>query len=136
MDKLKELQLMICTSNGIRFGFDLEQISEILEFRSADNPDIDLICLQKKLQLKIDPRKLKSKKVLTLKATKSSAITINEPEEIRKIPIEKIAPIPELIRRITITNPIWGVIAEENEFIFILDAPLVVAKNPIADLKK
>ena len=49
---------------------------------------------------------------------------------------KKIAPIPELIRRMTITNPIWGVVAEENEFIFILDASLVVAKNPIADLKK
>lgn len=132
--RFEELQLLILNIAGVRFGVDMEQISEIIELEQANQKEFNIVKFDENLSFRGLAVTYKSPKVLLLKDEFSSAILVEQPEDMVSISIDSVQPLPPLLA-CQKAFPIWGATLLDDEVVLLVDCYRLVASEPVATVE-
>lgn len=132
--RFEELQLLILNIAGIKFGVDMEQVSEIMELEQANQKEFSIVKFDENLPFRGLAVTYKLPKVLLLKDEFSSTILIEQPEDMVSISIDSVQPLPPLLacRK---ASPIWGVTLLDDEVVLLVDCYRLAASEPVATVE-
>ncbi len=107
---------------GVKLGADVEQIEEMLEPDQAKERLIHLFRFHEELSFFNRQVRYQSPKVLVIKnESVPSGVVIDEPEDIKTISLDLIAPMPPLIEACINPPVIWGVAIIDDDMVLLMD---------------
>lgn len=121
---IEEIQILIFTVMGVKFGMDMEMIREMSEIEQAKARKVQLFHIPQQIRFdNINAVPCRSPKVLIIKNDNQlSGIIIEQPEEINvTVKITDILPLPYLIERLNPNSPLWACVIHKNEIVLLLD---------------
>lgn len=121
----KEIQLLIFDLMGIKFGVDIEQVSEIYELMDLGQMKgarYEASWFHEKIPFRQGPVVYKSPRLLSLKDKETTlGIIIDQPEDILSITLNDIQPLPSLLEVLNRPSAIWGVALKGERTILLVD---------------
>ena len=115
-----ELNLLVFSVGGVRFGCDAEQAEAVAGYRGEEE---NLFWLHEELGYGGRPVHYRAPSVVTVKTedARSYRVIIDQMEELIGISADDIAPLPRLMERSALGRGIWGVVERQGRMILLLD---------------
>lgn len=114
--KQTELQLLVFTISGTRYGIDVEQIASLQNYDSAQ------VILKFHELVAAKAVSYRTPKILIVKNRETfPAILINEPEDMINILIKTIRPLPVIMASTANCRGVWGVVLQKGDLIVLFD---------------
>ncbi len=104
----------------MRFAVDLEEIYELIDLDQANQRECEITRFEKEFMFGNIPINYISPKVLLKKNAESSGILIDQVCEICPISIDRIRPLPGLVKLLNPTR-IWGTALIDQEIFLLID---------------
>ncbi|HWP46418.1 MAG TPA: chemotaxis protein CheW [Candidatus Limnocylindrales bacterium] len=121
----KEIQLLIFDIIGIKFGVDIEQVSEIYELidlGQMKGAKYGASWFHEKIPFRQGPVVYKSPRLLILRDQETTlGIIIDQPEDILSITLDDIHPLPSLLEALNRPAAIWGIALKDEKMILLVD---------------
>ncbi len=110
------------TVMGIKMGVDAEQIAEVMNLDGAKKRAPALHHVHEKIPFGHRQVAYRVPKALLLKERSTPyAVVVDNPDDLTVVNVQSIQPLPPLIARHSGTCAFWGVIAENDGIILLVD---------------
>ncbi|WP_371374150.1 hypothetical protein [Sporomusa aerivorans] len=113
--ELTEVQLLLFTVSGNRYGIDIDQIAAL---RNADSTESPLYFAQ--LMGVHNVTKSACSKQLIIKHTGNRPVLITEPEEVATVSTGSIRPVPAILKKTAGEKGVWGLLPQSQQRVIIL----------------
>ncbi len=121
-NEISEIQLLVFSVMGIRFGADMEQIDEMIEPARAEELQIDVVPFHELVPVGTDSVSYTSHRVLLIDFQgQELGIQIGLPENIINLPTRSIALLPRIVEYRRKIKAIWGVAFMNDEPVLMID---------------
>jgi len=116
---VEEIQVLIFSVMGIRFGVDTEQVSSVVAPDQIDDEEISIDRFDEEFIFSGRQVVYQNPRILCIQDGRR--LMVDEIEEIRLLSLDKIRPLPEFLEKCRESNAIWGAGLIEDEIILLLN---------------
>jgi chemotaxis signal transduction protein len=116
-----ELELLIFTVGGIAMAVDTAQVEEMLRPAEAERREVETRMFHENLFSGERASSYSEPMVLMIREGPPYGIVVDRPDEITKVPLQRIQPLPALIEKHALSKAVWGIALKDDKMIMLVD---------------